>query len=373
MSTGVVKKAKQGKKKKMLSTCTAVSLVFLFLQGVDTLDSVPPRVLALIVLLCAAVLSFVSIPASSLREGLAAHTALVGLFPSVSEFVFLEARHLREAFGASFKLAGIGSLSRVCSYVVLEIASSGESLDAVRVGTHERPLPGVHTSVDIEVLGSVESLTTARELALAGPVGDVDLLDVGSEVGGEREGPSTARMVTLVWPVLVSLPFAFLDHSGMKLLLSFFRCKEEWIALQFRSEQGRRVSFLLHAEHRSLVMTLHHGGLGTALALRGTTVDGVHWTTHHAGGTEGLRVPPRGTEGLGPPPTPFQGHAGLRRSHAGQCVEVDDACLAVARGSGDVGGFQWGGGGGGAGYEGSHVSRGRSERAERWEWCHQIG
>lgn len=143
-----------------------------------TLDSVPTRAFALVVLFHAAVLAFVSVPASRLGEGLATHPALVRFFTSVSELVFLETGHLGKTLGTRFELAGVGSLSRVYPYVVLEIAGGGERLGTICVGAHERPLAGVHASVDVEVLRRVEALPAAREIALARPVGDVDLLDV---------------------------------------------------------------------------------------------------------------------------------------------------------------------------------------------------
>ena len=56
--------------------------------------------------------------------------------------------------------------------------------------------------MDVEVLRSVESFPAARKLALARAVRDVDLLDVRTEVCGERERTFASRVVTPVRFVL---------------------------------------------------------------------------------------------------------------------------------------------------------------------------
>ena len=236
------------------------------------LDPVSSRALALIGgVICSAVLAFVSVPASCLRECFAAHSALVWLFTSVCEFVLLEARHLSKTFSTALKFACVRSLSRVRAYVVLEVACSRECLDTVGIGTDEGPLSRVHTPVHIQVLGSVEAFATARELTLARPIGDVDLLDVRAQVGWEREGSPTPRVVALVRSVLVPLPLPHLDHTRVHLpsLVG-----EERIVFQFGCEQGGAPLCLLDVEH-----TLSVNTLGTA----------EHLTVHTWGTTFALR------------------------------------------------------------------------------------
>lgn len=87
--------------------------------------------------------------------------------------------------------------------VVLQVPSRGERLGALGVGAHEGAFPRVDPPVDVQVLGGVETLATARELALARPVGDVDLLDVRAKVGREGKGALTPGVVTLVWLFLL--------------------------------------------------------------------------------------------------------------------------------------------------------------------------
>ena len=91
------------------------------------------------------------------------------------------------------------------AYVVLEVPGRGEGLAAFGVRADEGTFARVDPPVDVEVLRSVKSLPAARELALAGPIRDVDLLDVRSEVSGEGEGAFAAWMVALVW--LFLFPF----------------------------------------------------------------------------------------------------------------------------------------------------------------------
>lgn len=123
------------------------------------------------------------------------------------QFVLLEAGHLCKSLAAPLELAGIGPLPRVSPDVVLEVPRRGKGFRAICVGADKGPLPSVDPAVDVEVLRGVETLAAARELALAGPVRDVDLLDVRAQVSREGEGATAPRVVTLVW-------FILLDPSG---------------------------------------------------------------------------------------------------------------------------------------------------------------
>ena len=124
------------------------------------------------------VFPFVGVPTAGLRERLPAHPTFVRLLARVREFVFLETRHLREAFRAAFEFAGVRSLARVGPDVVFEVSRRREGLAALGVRTDKRTFSRVDSPVDVEVLRRVESLAAARELALTRPVRDVDLLDV---------------------------------------------------------------------------------------------------------------------------------------------------------------------------------------------------
>ena len=142
--------------------------------------SVLPRALPLGALLplCSAVLALVSVSAARLRESLPAHTTLVWFLSRVRQFVFLQTGHLGKPLGAALKLASIRSLSRVCSYVVLEIPCGSEGFPTALILADERPLASVHPPMHVEVLRSVEALAAAWKLALARSIGYVDLLDV---------------------------------------------------------------------------------------------------------------------------------------------------------------------------------------------------
>ena len=169
-------------------------------------------------------LPLVRVAASGLRERLPAHAALVRLLPGVGELVFLEAGHLGETFRAPVELARVGSLPGVCPDVVLEVPGRREGLAAVGVRADEGSLPSVDPPVDVEVLRGVEPFPAAGEVALARAVRDVYLLDVGAEVGGERERPAATRVVALVRLVLerVLLPVVWvwfhLDVRMMEIL-----------------------------------------------------------------------------------------------------------------------------------------------------------
>lgn len=62
--------------------------------------------------------------------------------------------------------------------MVFQIPCSGEGFGAVGIRAHERSLSCVDPPMHIEMLGRVEPLSTAWKLALAWPIGDVDLLDM---------------------------------------------------------------------------------------------------------------------------------------------------------------------------------------------------
>ena len=173
------------------------------------------------------VLAFVRVSAPRLRKRLSTHPTLVRFLTRVGQFVFLETGHLRKALGAALKLAGVRSLTRVRADVVLEVPGSREGLAAVGVGADKGTFPRVHAAVDVEMLGSVEPLATARELALAGTVGDVDLLDVRTEVCGEGERALTAWVVALVRLVLV---FSFNPLLLQQLVLGGSRRKRPRIS-----------------------------------------------------------------------------------------------------------------------------------------------
>ena len=143
-------------------------------------------------------LPLVRVPAARLREGLAADPALVGLLPRVRQLVLLQAGHLGESLCAAVKLAEVGALPRVSSYVVLEISGSREGLSAVGVRAHEGSLARVHPSVHVQVLGRVKAFLASGELTLARSVRDVDLLDVGSQMGREGERSPAAGVIALV-------------------------------------------------------------------------------------------------------------------------------------------------------------------------------
>ena len=150
-------------------------------------------------------LTFVSVPATGLGECLPTNPTLVRLFTSVRQFMLLETGHLRKPFCASFKFAGIWPLSCVSSYVVLQVASCCEGLTAIYVRADKWSFSCVNSPVDIEVLRCVEPLSTTWKVTLAGSVRDVYLLDVRPQMGREGERSSTARVVTLVWPLFLLL------------------------------------------------------------------------------------------------------------------------------------------------------------------------
>lgn len=175
-----------------------------------SLYPVPPRDLAVHVV-SPAVLPLVRVPAPGLRERLTAHPAFVRFFPGVGQLVLLERGHLGKPLGAPVELAGVRPLPCVRPYVVLEVPRRGECLPAVGVRADEWALPGVDPPVDVEVLRRVEPLAAAREIALAWTIGDVDLLDVGAEVGRERERPAAPRVVTFVRLVLAASALLFGD------------------------------------------------------------------------------------------------------------------------------------------------------------------
>lgn len=193
-------------------------------------------------------LPLVSVPATSLREGLPAHPALVGFLPCVGQLMLLETGHLRKPLGTALKLAGIWPLARVCPNVVLQVSCCREGLHTFGVGADERSLPCVDSSMDIEVLWGVESLSTAGKLALTRPVGDVDLLDVRSEVGREGERPATAGVVTLIWPLFVPPPSVFC-----------FRCCRSASSIQVERRNAIDSSSLALPSHEQLRRLCVHG------------------------------------------------------------------------------------------------------------------
>ena len=150
-------------------------------------------------------LAFVSVPTTSLREGLTTDPTFVRLFARVREFVLLQAGHLCKTLQTAVVLASVRPLPSVSSDVVLQVSSSGERLPTVGVRADKRSLSRVNPSVDVEVLRGVEALATSGKLALARPVGDVDLLDVRTQVCWKREGSLTPRMIALVRLVLLLL------------------------------------------------------------------------------------------------------------------------------------------------------------------------
>ena len=120
----------------------------------------------------------VSVSAPCLGEFFVTHAASIGLFTCVGQFMFPQTGHLGKPAFASRVLASVGPLPSVGADVVLQVSGRRKGLATVLVRTYKWPLSGVHPTVDSEVLGSVEALTTPFKVTLTRTVTYVCLLDV---------------------------------------------------------------------------------------------------------------------------------------------------------------------------------------------------